>query len=338
MSVSWCDRPLPSTPSREATGADSAASNPERERALPNPALLPGKRQQKRETRSARGREKEEEPAEGVGNAKDQGETETEEETLQLEAAEMEESIGSQEPEDHPRVESPKSTAGREASAIFPTTLLEKRGQTRCVPRNRRGEYGWEKGGSRENPGEGKRGGTRGKRQARTRGEGRRANHEQRRAKEKKGIVRGVLEDQREAKTRKQQKARKTAGKDKKEKALTVLKESRSRISYEKKQQTKGERNRVGRGKEWEIQTYSTTREGQGIETGKNRTQKKEVPETTLKVETEKRTSDPADDIRYVVRSSGDTRWGAIAAHMRGAAMEFVAAHIRSVGLHTSEA
>ncbi|KAJ1172083.1 hypothetical protein NDU88_003935 [Pleurodeles waltl] len=110
-----CDGPLPSSPSREATGADSAASTPERERALANPLALPGRRRQKRATRGIRDVEKEEEPADGVDNAKDTGEPESEEERLRLEPAVKEDSLGRREPEDRTCVESPDSTADREA-------------------------------------------------------------------------------------------------------------------------------------------------------------------------------------------------------------------------------
>ncbi|KAJ1186369.1 hypothetical protein NDU88_003151 [Pleurodeles waltl] len=105
--------PLPSKPSGEATGADSAASNPERDRALANPLALPGRRRQKRAARGARDIEKEEEPADGVDNAEDTGETEMEEEMLHLEQAVKEDSLGRREPEDHSCMESTDSTAGR---------------------------------------------------------------------------------------------------------------------------------------------------------------------------------------------------------------------------------
>ncbi|KAJ1199444.1 hypothetical protein NDU88_003278 [Pleurodeles waltl] len=96
-----CDRPLPSSPSGEETGADSATSNPERDRALSNPLALPGRRRQKRAVCGVRGVvDKEEEPPDGGDNADETGETEAEEETLQLKQAVKEDSLGRREPAD----------------------------------------------------------------------------------------------------------------------------------------------------------------------------------------------------------------------------------------------
>ncbi|KAJ1080888.1 hypothetical protein NDU88_001077 [Pleurodeles waltl] len=66
---------MPSGLSEEATGADSAASNPERDQALSNPFELPGRRWQKKTVRDSRdGVVKEEEPADGGDNADKTGE------------------------------------------------------------------------------------------------------------------------------------------------------------------------------------------------------------------------------------------------------------------------
>ncbi|KAJ1118144.1 hypothetical protein NDU88_006339 [Pleurodeles waltl] len=99
-----------------ATSADSAASNPERDRALSNPLALPGRRRQKRAVRGSRGVvDKEVEPADGGDNAEETGETETEEETLRLEQVVKEDSLGRREPADHICVETPESAAAGEA-------------------------------------------------------------------------------------------------------------------------------------------------------------------------------------------------------------------------------
>ncbi|KAJ1122186.1 hypothetical protein NDU88_000689 [Pleurodeles waltl] len=84
--------------SGEATGADSAASNPERNQTLSNPLALPGRRRQKRAVHGARCGDEEEEPADGDDNVEEMGEMEMEEETLQREQAVKEESLGCREP------------------------------------------------------------------------------------------------------------------------------------------------------------------------------------------------------------------------------------------------
>ncbi|KAJ1208745.1 hypothetical protein NDU88_004128 [Pleurodeles waltl] len=113
-----CDGPLPSSPSGNATGADSAASNPEKDRAFPNPVALPGRRRQKREVHGTKRVEKAEEPADGDDNAE---ETETEEETLRLEQAVKEYSLGCWESADQTCLESPEETAAREAFCDSPS-------------------------------------------------------------------------------------------------------------------------------------------------------------------------------------------------------------------------
>ncbi|KAJ1181298.1 hypothetical protein NDU88_006506 [Pleurodeles waltl] len=110
-----CDGPLPSSPSGEATVADSATSNPERDRALSNPSALPGRRRQKRVARGTRDVDKEEEPADRDDNTEERGEMETEEEMQRLEQAVKEDSLRRQEPADRICVESPDSTVDREA-------------------------------------------------------------------------------------------------------------------------------------------------------------------------------------------------------------------------------
>ncbi|KAJ1207686.1 hypothetical protein NDU88_003076 [Pleurodeles waltl] len=107
---------MPSSPSGEATGADCAASNPERDQALSNPLALPGRRRQKRAVCGSRGVvDKEEEPADGGDSVDETGVMETEEETLRLEQAVKEDSLGRQEPVEHTCEETPESTAAQEA-------------------------------------------------------------------------------------------------------------------------------------------------------------------------------------------------------------------------------
>ncbi|KAJ1124437.1 hypothetical protein NDU88_002898 [Pleurodeles waltl] len=143
---------MPSGPSEEATGADTAASNPERDQALSNPFELPGRRRQKRPVRGSReGVVKEEEPADGGDNADETGEMETEEERLLLKQAVIEDSLGRQEPAARACEETPDSTVAREAFfVILPATLLEKRGQARCVSSKDRGRIRVVEGESRE--------------------------------------------------------------------------------------------------------------------------------------------------------------------------------------------
>ncbi|KAJ1191333.1 hypothetical protein NDU88_000649 [Pleurodeles waltl] len=112
-------------PSGEATGADSAASKPEKDRAFPNPVALPGRRWQKREVCGTKRVEKEEEPADGDENEE---ETETEEETLRLEQAVKEYSLGHWESADQTCLESPEETAVREA---FRDSSSHASGETR---------------------------------------------------------------------------------------------------------------------------------------------------------------------------------------------------------------
>ncbi|KAJ1199445.1 hypothetical protein NDU88_003279 [Pleurodeles waltl] len=78
-------------------------------------ALQPDERS-KRAVRGARGVvDKEEEPADGGDNADEMGATETEEEMLRLKQAVKEDSLGLREPADCTCVETPESTAAREA-------------------------------------------------------------------------------------------------------------------------------------------------------------------------------------------------------------------------------
>ncbi|KAJ1217426.1 hypothetical protein NDU88_005020 [Pleurodeles waltl] len=88
---------MPSSPSGKATGADSAPSNPEKDRAFPNPIALLGRRWQKRGVCGAKEVKKEEEPADGDDNME---ETETEEEMLRLEPAVKDYSLGRRESAD----------------------------------------------------------------------------------------------------------------------------------------------------------------------------------------------------------------------------------------------
>ncbi|KAJ1207685.1 hypothetical protein NDU88_003075 [Pleurodeles waltl] len=86
---------MPSSLSGDATGADSAASNPERDWALSNPLALPGRRRQKRAVCGSRGVvDKEEEPADGGDSVDETGEMETDEETLRMEQMVKEDSLG----------------------------------------------------------------------------------------------------------------------------------------------------------------------------------------------------------------------------------------------------
>ncbi|KAJ1197677.1 hypothetical protein NDU88_001533 [Pleurodeles waltl] len=107
---------MPSGPSEEATGADTAACNPERDQALSNPFELPGRRRQKRPVcGSGDSVVKEEEPADGGVKVDETGETETEEAKLLLKPAVTEDSLGCREPVDRAREETPDSTEAREA-------------------------------------------------------------------------------------------------------------------------------------------------------------------------------------------------------------------------------
>ncbi|KAJ1143916.1 hypothetical protein NDU88_010218, partial [Pleurodeles waltl] len=112
ITQSTCGGPLLSSPSGEATGAYYAASKPEEYRAFPNPVALPGRRRQKRRVCGTKEVKKEEEPADGDNNAE---EMEMKEETLRLEQAVKDYSLGRRESADQTCPESPEATAPREA-------------------------------------------------------------------------------------------------------------------------------------------------------------------------------------------------------------------------------
>ncbi|KAJ1219262.1 hypothetical protein NDU88_006831 [Pleurodeles waltl] len=146
------------------------------ERALANPLARPGKRRQKKTPRDARDVEKEEEPADGVNDAENTGETETEEEMLPLKLEVREDSLERQEPENHTCVESPDSTADREAFCYFSSHASGEAWPSHMRHTERRGKYRRWKGGRNEE----RKGGTQRAKQERTRGEGRRTNHKPR--------------------------------------------------------------------------------------------------------------------------------------------------------------
>ncbi|KAJ1178991.1 hypothetical protein NDU88_004230 [Pleurodeles waltl] len=106
---------MSSGPSKEATGADADASNPERDHVLSNPFELPGRRQQKRPVCGPRGFVKEEDPAEGEENANEMSEMKEEEEQRLLRPVATEDPLGRQEPADSAREEGPDITAAQEA-------------------------------------------------------------------------------------------------------------------------------------------------------------------------------------------------------------------------------
>ncbi|KAJ1081974.1 hypothetical protein NDU88_002146 [Pleurodeles waltl] len=95
----------------KATGADSAASTPEKDQACPNPGALPRRSRQTRRVCGAKERATEKEPADGDDNEEKTG---TEEETLQLEPVVKEYSFGRRESADRTCLESPEATAAWE--------------------------------------------------------------------------------------------------------------------------------------------------------------------------------------------------------------------------------
>ncbi|KAJ1152109.1 hypothetical protein NDU88_004886 [Pleurodeles waltl] len=94
---------MPSSPSKEATGADADASNPERDHVLSNPLELLGRRRQKRPVR---------EPAGGEQNAVETSEMEEEEERRLMRPVATEDPLGCREPADNAHEKGPRYNSG----------------------------------------------------------------------------------------------------------------------------------------------------------------------------------------------------------------------------------
>ncbi|KAJ1178990.1 hypothetical protein NDU88_004229 [Pleurodeles waltl] len=117
---------MPSGPSKEATGADTAASNQERDHVLSNPFELLGRRQQKRPVCGPRGFVKEEDPAGGEENVDEMSETEEEEERRLLRPVVTEDPLRCREPADSAREEGPDITVAQE---VFHDTFSHGSGE-----------------------------------------------------------------------------------------------------------------------------------------------------------------------------------------------------------------
>ncbi|KAJ1175848.1 hypothetical protein NDU88_001133 [Pleurodeles waltl] len=105
---------MPSGPSEEATGADAAASNPERDHVISNPFKLTRIKWQRKPVRGP-GQEVEEKDPVGGGERSDEtGETGTEDERRILRPVATEDPLGCREPTDSAPEGAPVSTAARE--------------------------------------------------------------------------------------------------------------------------------------------------------------------------------------------------------------------------------